>query len=303
MTDPEPDWYWNRRQVPEPGALRSPVTVHVTEYRNICYLNKSEIIPLDTGAVDFTATERHCHGGVEMTTDDNYRKTATIAGVLLIIATFASLLSNAFLPSVRASDYLVAVSANQNLIAAGALLMIIAAITSAGIAISLYPLLKKYNEGLALGAVCFRLIEAVFYLAGVLGLLLLLTLSQEFVKAGTPDASPFQVLGTLLLAGRNWVGFVLATTAFGLGALMYYYIFYQSNLIPRWLSGWGLVGAILMITASMSVMFHLIGLMSTTFIVLVLPIAMQEMVLAFWLIIKGFNPSAVAAGSATDNKR
>lgn len=235
---------------------------------------------------------------IEMTTDDTYRKTATIVGILFIIATFASVLSNLFLKSVSASDYLVAVSANQNQVTAGALLIFIAAITSVGIAISLYPLLKKYNEGLALGAVCFRLIEAAFYSVGVFGLLLLLTLSQEFVKAGTPDASSFQTLGTLLLAGRNWAGFVLATTAFGLGALMYYYIFYQSNLIPRWLSGWGLVGGTLIIAASILVMFNVIGLMSASFIVLVLPIAVQEMVLAFWLIIKGFNPSAVAAGSA-----
>jgi hypothetical protein len=125
-----------------------------------------------------------------------------------------------------------------------------------------------------------------------------LTLSQEFVKAGTPDASSFQILGTVLLAGRNWAGFVLAPSVFGIGALMYYYIFYKSNLIPRWLSGWGLIGATLMIAASMLVMFNFIGLMSTIFIVLVIPIAIQEMVLAFWLIIKGFNQSAIAAVSA-----
>jgi hypothetical protein len=248
-------------------------------------------------AADFTAIARHCQGGIEMTNDDSYRTTATITGVLFIIATFASILSNAFLPSVNASDYLVAVSANQNQVTAGALLIFIAAITSAGIAISLYPLLKKYNEALALGAVCFRLIEAVFYIVGALGLLLLLTLSQEFVKAGTPGAFSFQALGALLLAGHNWAGFGLATIAFGLGALMYYYIFYQSELIPRWLSGWGLVGGTLTIAASILVMFHFILLMSTIFIVLILPIAVQEMVLAFWLIVKGFNPSAVAAGS------
>jgi hypothetical protein len=276
----------------------NPGTVRVTEDRNVCYLNKPEIIPVDTGAADFTAIERHITMEIEMTTDDTHRKTATIAGVLFIIATFASILSTLFLKSVNASDYLVAVSANQSQVTAGALLLFIAAITSAGIAISLYSLLKKYNKGLALGAVCFRLIEAAFYLVGVLGLLLLLTLSQEFVKAGTPDASSFQILGTVLLAGRNWAGFVLAPSVFGIGALMYYYIFYQSNLIPRWLSGWGLIGATLMIAASMLVMFNFIGLMSTIFIVLVIPIAIQEMVLAFWLIIKGFNQSAIAAVSA-----
>lgn len=181
------------------------------------------------------------------------------------------------------------------MVTAGALFMIIAAFTSAGIAISLYPLLRRYNETLALGAVCFRLIEAVLYLVGVLGLLLLVTLSQEFVQAGTPDASSFEIVGRLLLAGRDWVGFVLAPTAFGLGALMYYYILFQSELIPRWLSGWGLVAGTMTITASMLVMFHFIGLMSTSFIGLMLPIALQEMVLAIWLMVKGFNQSATAS--------
>jgi hypothetical protein len=81
----------------------------------------------------------------------------------------------------------------------GALLAFIAAAASVGIAISLYPILRKYDEGLALGAVGFRLIEGVFYIIGVMGLLLLLTLSQEFVKAGAPDSSYFQTLGVLLL--------------------------------------------------------------------------------------------------------
>ena len=230
-----------------------------------------------------------------MTTCDTNRKTAIIAGTLLIIATFASILSNLFLKSVHSSDYLVEISANGNQVTAGALLMVIAAVTSASIAISLYPVLKKYSEGLALGAVGFRLIEGVFYIVGILGLVLLLTLSQEFVQAEMPDASVYQILGTLLLAGREWVGFGIAPTAFGLGSLMYYSVFYQTELIPRWLSGWGLAAAVLCMVASVSVMSGLISPLSTIHIVLNLPIALQEMVLAVWLIVKGFNPSAIAS--------
>jgi hypothetical protein len=230
-----------------------------------------------------------------LTTYDTNRKTAIIAGTLLIIATFASILSNLFLKSVHSSNYLGEISANGNLVTEGALLMVIAAVTSASIAISLYPVLKKYSEGLALGAVGFRLIEGVFYIVGILGLVLLLTLSQEFVQAGTPDASVYQILGTLLLAGREWVGFGIAPTVFGLGSLMYYSIFYQTELIPRWLSGWGLAGAVLCMVASVSVMSGLISPLSTIHIVLNLPIALQEMVMAVWLIVKGFNPSAIAS--------
>ena len=166
----------------------------------------------------------------------------------------------------------------------------------------LYPILRKYNEALALGAVGFRLMEGVLYIVSVIGLILLLTLSQEFVKAGTPDSSYFQTLGVLLLAGYNWVGNVPLLLTWCLGALMYYYIFYQTKLIPRWLSGWGIIGIILCMVASLLVMFRLLDPLSTIQVVFNLPILLQEMVLAIWLIVKGFNPSAIASLFAkTDN--
>ncbi len=135
-------------------------------------------------------------------------------------------------------------------------------------------------------------------IVGVICLLLLTTLSQEFVKAGAPDSSYFQTSGALIVAVRDWMGNVAGLLAFGLGALMYYYIFFQTKLVPRWLSGWGLIGIILIIVTSMLVMFRVIGPMSTTQVVLAVPIAVQEMVLAVWLIVKGFNSSAIASLSA-----
>ena len=222
------------------------------------------------------------------------RKTAIIVGVLFITATVASLLSTGFTGSILDTpDYLSKISANENKIIIGALLQFIAAATSAGIAISLYPILRKYNEGLALGSVGFRLIEGVFYIVSALGLLSLLTLSQEYVKAGSPAASYFQILGALMLAVRNWAGFVFGATAFSLGALMYYYVFYQSKLIPRWLSGWGLIGIVLLLSMALLVTFG--EEPSGMTLLLAFPIFLQEMVFAVWLIVKGFNPSAVAS--------
>jgi len=228
---------------------------------------------------------------------DSNRKTAIVVGVLFIIATVASILSLPFLEPMKATNYLVSVSANGDQVTTGALLLFIGAAAAVGIAISLYPVLRKYNEGLALGAVGFRLIEGVFYIVAVMGLLLLLTLSQEFVKAGAPDSSYFQTLGVLLVAGYRWVGNVGSLLAFSIGALLYYYIFYQTRLVPRWLSGWGLVAIILTMVSGLLVMFGLIGPMSTGQVVLNLPIAPQEMVLAVWLIVKGFNPSVIASKS------
>jgi len=221
-----------------------------------------------------------------MTSD---RRTAKVAGTLFIVATLASILSLPFLGSISASDYLVSVSANANQVTTGVFLAFVAAIASACIAISLYPILRRYSQGLALGAVGFRLIEGVFYIVGVLGLVLLLTLSQQFVSAGAPNASYFQTLGALLLAGYHWAGNVGSLLAFSLGAMMYYYIFYKTRLVPRWLSSWGLVGAALCTVAGTLVLFNVVGPLSTTQVVLALPIAVQEMVLAVWLIAKGFN--------------
>jgi len=223
------------------------------------------------------------------------RKTARIAGVLFITATAAGILSLPFLAPINASNYLVIVSANGSQVTIGALLLYIGAAAAAGIAISLYPILRKHDEGLALGAVGFRLIEAVFYIAGAMALLVLLTLSQEFVKAGASDSSYFQTLGLLLLAGYRVAGNVASLLAFSIGALLYYYIFYQTRLVPRWLSGWGLVGAMLSMVSGLLVMLRLIDPFSTFQIVLNLPIAPQEMVLAVWLIVKGFNPSVIAS--------
>ena len=226
------------------------------------------------------------------------RKAAIIVGVLFITATVAGILSVVFSGSILdAPDYLIKVSANESRVIIGALFVLIMAFACTGIAIWLYPVIRKHNEALALGSVGFRLIEGVFHLVGVIGLLSLVTLSQEYVKAGAPDASYFQSLGTLLLAARDWAG-VLGSFAFILGALMYYYIFYQSKLIPRWLSVWGLIGVPLWIAAELLIMFGLIESFSTNAILLDIPIAVNEMVLAVWLIVKGFNSSAIASLSA-----
>jgi hypothetical protein len=230
---------------------------------------------------------------------DTTRKTAIIAGVLFIIATAAALVSTVFTKStLDATDYLTRISANENRIAVGALFRFIAAAASAGIAISMYPVLKKYSQGLALGSVGFRIIEGMLGIAVVISLLLLTTLSREFAEAGAPASSYFQTSGALLLAARDWMGNVAGLLAFGLGALMYYWIFFQTRLVPRWLSAWGIVGILLMIVTSMLVMFRLITPMSTAQVILAIPIGVQEMVLAIWLIVKGFSPSAIGSLSA-----
>ncbi len=221
------------------------------------------------------------------------RKTAITVGVLFIIGTVAGVLSAVVSGSIlNAPDYLIKVSANENQVIIGALLILIMGFALAMVPVVLFSIFRKYNEALALGAVVFRgVLEAVTYIAIAVILLLLLKLSQEYVQAGAPDASYFQTLGTLLLEASHWVEQILGIV-FPLGALMLYYLFYQAKLIPRWLSGWGLIGAILYLAVPF------LGMLGSELDVLMLPLALQEMVLAVWLIVKGFNSSAIASESA-----
>jgi hypothetical protein len=229
---------------------------------------------------------------------NTYRKTAITVGILFIVCTVASILGPTLAISANSPDYLNQLAGNPDQIIIAALLEFIWAAAGAGIAIGLYPLLKKYNGALALGSVGFRVVENVFVLIGTLSLLSLLTLSQEFIAAGSPEASSFQTLGTLLLAVRDWQLHVITGLAFSLGVLMYYAILYRSNLIPRWLSGWGVLGAVLALAATVLASFTRDFGLESVDTYLHIPIGLQELVFAVWLIAKGFNPSAVAALSA-----
>ena len=225
------------------------------------------------------------------------RRLAVIASVLFIVG-FAGVLSAVLeVPILGDPDYLTRISTNETRLVVGALFQFIMAAACAGIGVSLYPVLRRYSEGLALGAVAFRTIEAVFQIVCIIILLVLLTLSQEFVEAGAPNSSSFQIVGALLLAGNDWVNNVAVLLAWCLGALMYYYVFYRWRLIPRWLSGWGLFAATLAIAGVLLIMFYLIGSSGAIQPALNAPIALQEIVLAVWLIAKGFDTSASASGS------
>jgi Domain of unknown function (DUF4386) len=225
---------------------------------------------------------------------NSYRNMARIAGILFFIGTVTGLFNSFTEPIVNAPDYLTSIAANSTQVLIGALFLFIAAMVSGSIAISLYPVLKKQNEALALGAVGFRLMEAIFYIVNIIGILSLVTLSQDFVRAGAPNASAYHIVGTFIQAARAYANFVFGVGAFSLGALMYYIVFYQSRLIPRWLSGWGLIAATLSGASAFLVMFGLKPL-SPLMTVLVVPIFFNEIVLEGWLIFKGFNPSAIAS--------
>ena len=209
---------------------------------------------------------------------------AKITGILFITATAAGLMSAIFLGStLDETDYLNKMASNANQIYLVAFFELVMAFAVAGIAISMYPILKRYNSGMALGAVGFRVLEGALFLVGTMFLLLLLTVSNEFVDAGTNDAY-FQTLGVIFKSNLPWT---IGGISFTLGALLYYLLFYQTKLIPRWLSLFGLIAAVCAFT---SYIMQFFGASLGDFEALLhLPMLIQEMVFAVWLIIKGYD--------------
>ena len=225
------------------------------------------------------------------------RKTAIIVGVLFIIGTVAGILSVVFTSSIlNAPDYLMKVSVNENKIIIGALFVLVMGFVLAMVPVIMFPIFKKHNEALAIGYVVFRgALETITYITTAISFLLLLPLSQEYAKAVSPDTSYFQTFGTLL---QRVSQLPMTVFVFGLGALIFYYLLYQSKLIPRWISGWGFIAILLSLATGFLILFHLQSPSSTINTVMNLPIFFQEMVMAVWLIVKGFNPPAIASGSA-----
>lgn len=236
--------------------------------------------------------ERSRGTGSHLRTD---RKMAAVVGVLFIIGTVSGLLIVPLIGILNAPDHLTAIATEEGQMIIVTLLKFIMGVACAGIGLALYPILKKYNEGLAIGAAGFRIIEGVIDIVGALSYVALFALSQEFVKAGVPDSSYFQTVDVLINTSAAWLRDVAMLLTWCIGALMYYAVFYQHKLVPRWLSVWGLVGITFTGVSCVLVMFHLIPPAGTIQVILSLPIMVQEMVLAVWLIAKGVNPSGIVA--------
>jgi Domain of unknown function (DUF4386) len=217
------------------------------------------------------------------------KRLARVAGVLLIVATVTSVIGGGLVDSVvGAADHLAKISANQDRAIAGVTLQLIAAFSSAGIGIALYPAVRRHDAALALGSAGFRIIEGTLYVVGAVGTLLLLKLGQEYARAVGPSSAYFQTTGALLRTLRDDAA-LTGILAFYLGGGMYYYVFYRARVLPRWLAGWGLVGVAIGAIAGLCVLFQITTLKSTLHTALNIPIGLQEMVLAIWLIVKGFS--------------
>lgn len=210
------------------------------------------------------------------------------AATLFITATVAySIAVILFEPILTDSAYMLKVHENKNVMTTAALLVLVDSVAVAAIGIVLYPVLKTHSESLALGYAGARMIECMLFVVNVIAMLSLVSLSQEYANLGSQSSPVYQSLGAVLMAAANWAYLFGLGLAFALSALILNFLLYQSRLIPRWLSAWGFIAALLVF-----VNFVLETCSINPFEVLFFPIAIQEMVFAVWLIIRGFDLAA-----------
>jgi hypothetical protein len=226
-----------------------------------------------------------------------HRKTAIIVGVLFIFALVTFLIGQAlYEPILSSPDYLDNAYPNRVIVIIGILLEFISALSVVLIPVFLFPILKKFDEVLALGYVSFRLFEAVLLSVAQVYKLSLVNLSQDYLNTSGVDASYFLITGNSIQSVIYWIdhGGLIYLIVFVIGTLILNTAFYKSKLIPRWLSIWGLIAAVAILAASVMATFDIFLVLA---MILIMPIAFQEQVMAIWLIVKGFNPSATASVS------
>lgn len=208
------------------------------------------------------------------------KRSARIIGAFFILATAASVVAAVLISPVLANeDFLTAMAQSPNTVVLAALSMLLAVVAIIGIPVTLFPIIRQHSEVLALWFLSTRLLEAVFYTLGIVCILTLLALAQSG-EAALETAAIIRIMSD--------VAFNMGTLIiFSLSAIILGIVLYRANLVPRWLSVWAFLGGVLLLTQGILVLLNAStpALEAGMFI----PIALNEMVLAVWLLVKGFN--------------
>lgn len=218
---------------------------------------------------------------------------ARLTGVLFLITFAASIPAVAwfYVPALSDPAYVLS-AADDPGVPWGAFLELLVIIANIGTAVVLFPVVRRVNEALAPGFVAARLVESGFIAVGILSLLTLATLRLEAAGA---DPATLDLIGRTLVALHDWT-FLLGPGFCGVGnGLMLGYLMYKSRLVPRALTMLGLVGGPLLVAAGVAVLFGVIEAGSTWQAVATIPEFFWELLLGLWLLVKAFNPAAVAA--------
>ena len=229
---------------------------------------------------------------------DSNRKTALVAGVLFLI-TFITAIPALVLfntSSVLDADYIVGAGAD-NQVFLGAFLELLLIIANIGTAVVLFPILKRQSESLALGYVTARVVECVFIAVGILSVLTIVTLRQDFEGAGGEDSAALVIVGEALVALKDWTFLLGPGFVVGVGnGLILGYLMYRSGLVPRRIAVLGLVGGPLICASGIAILFGVFDAGSAWQGIATIPEFLWELSLGIYLTVKGFKPSPILSG-------
>jgi hypothetical protein len=196
-------------------------------------------------------------------------------------------------------DYVVGAGADTS-VRLGAFLEVIIAIAIIGTAVTLFPIVKRQNEGFALGNVAARVLESTVIVVGMISLLSVVTLRQDLAGGAGADAALLGTSGKSLVAVHDWTFLLGPGVVPGVNGVLLGYSMYTSRIVARALALLGLVGGPLLFASGIAVLFGVIEADSVWQGISTLPVAAFEVLLGIWLIVKGFNPSApLLTASAT----
>jgi hypothetical protein len=217
------------------------------------------------------------------------RKSAFRIGALFIIAAVTSIIGlNLYNPILQDSNFIIKSPSSGNQIFWGAFMEIILVFSVIGTSVTFYPVLKKHNESLAIAAVCFRVIEAVIITLGIISLLAIISLNNEYISEGESQSSTYLIIGKLMVSIHNWTFLFGPNIALGPSTFMTSYILYKNNLVPKFIAILGLIGGPMICMSGIFVMFGLFSQLSIWGLITAIPVFFYEMSLAIRLIVKGF---------------
>ena len=226
------------------------------------------------------------------------RKTAVTAGVLFLLTEVGAIAGLALYdPILNGIDYING-SGADNQILFGALFEVLLVISAVGTAVTLYPILKRHNEGVAMAFVMARLLETVAIMIGILSMLTVVTLRRQYDGSADADSEALSSVGSALVAVHDWTFLLGPNFALGVASLLLAYLMYSSSLIPRPIAVLGLVGGVLILGSAVAVMFGAYEQTSTPGLIVALPVFAWELALAGWLIAKGFRPVSILSAPA-----
>ena len=231
----------------------------------------------------------YTHTPIQIQTRKLEKLKTTLLGLAFIMATVTAIIgAKLYDPILVGENYLEAGATHSKQIVLGAFFEMLLVCANSITAILMYPYLKRFSQRLAIAYICFLLLEVVFIVMGIVSVLALLSISQFYLQHPA-DIDTFRVVGTALKAIQHWIFILGPHFMLGINTFIYSYVFYRSRLVPRPLSIWGITGAILVFLVAILKMFEIVEPSATRAIIMVIPIALYEMVLAGWLIANGFN--------------